>query len=63
MEKKIMMKRQKRDRQDRAHSRGYQAGISGRSKENCPYQNLEIKSEWLGGWREAIEDRLQGIIK
>jgi len=58
-----MMKRQKRDRQDRAHSRGYQAGISGRSKENCPYQNLEIKSEWLGGWREAIEDRLQGIIK
>ena len=58
-----MMKRQKRDRQDRAHSRGYQAGISGRSKENCPYQNLEIKSEWLGGWREAIEDRQQGIIK
>ena len=58
-----MMKRQKRDRQDRAHSRGYQAGISGRSKENCPYQNLEVKSEWLGGWREAIEDRLQGIIK
>ena len=58
-----MMKRQKRDRQDRAHSRGYQAGISGRSKENCPYQNLEVKSEWLGGWREAIEDKLQGIIK
>lgn len=58
-----MMKRQKRDRQDRAHSRGYQAGISGRSKENCPYQSLEVKSEWLGGWREAIEDKLQGIIK
>ncbi len=63
MEKIAMMKRQKRDRQDRAHSRGYQAGISGRSKDNCPYQNLEIKSEWLGGWREALEDRQQGIIK
>jgi ribosome modulation factor len=55
------MKRQKRDRQDRAHSRGYQAGILGRGKDHCPYQNLEIKSEWLGGWREAIEDRQQGI--
>ena len=58
-----MMKRQKRDRQDRAHSKGYRAGISGRSKDHCPYQNLEIKSEWLGGWREAIEDRHQGLIK
>jgi ribosome modulation factor len=46
-----MMKRQKRDRQDRAHIRGYQAGISGRSKEHCPHQNDAIKSRWLGGWR------------
>ncbi|NQY36825.1 MAG: ribosome modulation factor [Alteromonadaceae bacterium] len=58
-----MTKRQKRDRQDRAHSRGYQAGLAGRSKEVCPYQILEVKSEWLGGWREAIEDRYQGLIK
>ncbi|MCD3126594.1 ribosome modulation factor, partial [Enterobacter mori] len=27
------MKRQKRDRLERAHQRGYQAGIAGRSKE------------------------------
>jgi len=58
-----MMKRQKRDRQNRAHSRGYQAGIAGRSKEICPYQSVEIKSEWLGGWREAIEHRQQGLIR
>jgi ribosome modulation factor len=58
-----MMKRQKRDRQDRAYSRGYQAGVSGRSKENCPYQDNGIKSEWLGGWREAISDKQQGLIK
>lgn len=57
------MKRQKRDRQDRAHARGYQAGISGRSKELCPYQNLEVKSEWLGGWREAMEDKQQGLVR
>ncbi len=58
-----MMKRQKRDRQDRAYSRGYQAGVSGRSKELCPYQGVEAKSEWLGGWREAIADKQQGLIK
>jgi ribosome modulation factor len=58
-----MMNRQKRDREDRAHTRGYQAGISGRSKEHCPYQNDIIKSQWLGGWREAIEDKHQGLFK
>ncbi|MBB1199870.1 ribosome modulation factor [Enterobacteriaceae bacterium 89] len=51
------MKRQKRDRLERAHQRGYQAGITGRSKEFCPYQTLNQRSHWLGGWREAMEDR------
>lgn len=58
-----MMKRQKRDRSDRAYSRGYQAGLSGRSKENCPYSSTDVRSEWLGGWREAIADRQQGLFK
>jgi len=58
-----MVKRQKRDRQDRAHSRGYHAGISGHSKEQSPYQNLEVRSEWLGGWREAISDKQEGLYK
>jgi len=62
-ERVFMMKRQKRDRQNRAHTRGYQAGISGRSKEHCPYQCDAIKSQWLGGWREAIEDKQQGLFK
>ena len=53
------MKRQKRDRLERAHQRGYQAGITGRSKEICPYQALNQRSHWLGGWREAMEDRAQ----
>ncbi len=53
------MKRQKRDRLERAHQRGYQAGITGRSKEMCPYQTLNQRSHWLGGGREAMEDRVQ----
>ncbi|MFT8210215.1 MAG: ribosome modulation factor [Symbiopectobacterium sp.] len=51
------MKRQKRDRLERAQSRGYQAGLSGKSKEFCPYQSINARSEWLGGWRQAMEDR------
>ena len=57
------MKRQKRDKLSRAHAKGYQAGISGRSKELCPFQTSESRSEWLGGWREAIEDRNQGLAQ
>ncbi|AWK14485.1 ribosome modulation factor [Candidatus Fukatsuia symbiotica] len=51
------MKRLKRDRLQRALSRGYQAGITGRSKEKCPYQSLKARGYWLGGWRQAMEDR------
>lgn len=51
------MKRQKRDRLERAQSRGYHAGISGRSREMCPYQSLDARSYWLGGWRQAMGDR------
>ncbi|GLX84477.1 ribosome modulation factor [Thalassotalea loyana] len=57
------MKRQKRDRLDRAFSNGYQAGVSGRSRDNCPYQNTDAKSEWLGGWREAMHDKNMGLFK
>ncbi|WP_084407247.1 ribosome modulation factor [Aestuariibacter salexigens] len=55
------MKRQKRDKLTRAHAKGYQAGIAGRSKENCPFQSSDARSQWLGGWREAVEDRNLGM--
>ena len=56
------MKRQKRDRLERAHAQGYRAGVTGRSKEICPYQSLDTRSQWPGGWREAIEDRSVGLF-
>lgn len=59
----LPMKRQKRDRLDRAHSQGYKAGITGRSREACPYQTSDSKSQWLGGWREAMDDRNVGLFK
>lgn len=51
------MKRQKRDCLERAHTQGFKAGLAGQSKEMCPYQSLDPRSQWLGGWREAIESR------
>lgn len=56
------MKRQKRDRLERANAQGYRAGVTGRSKEICPYQSLDTRSEWLGGWRAAMEDRNTGLF-
>ncbi|NQD37884.1 ribosome modulation factor [Permianibacter sp. IMCC34836] len=47
------MKRQKRDRMSRAHTRGYQAGLEGKSREACPYAVTDVREHWIGGWREA----------
>jgi len=57
------MRRQKRDRFERAHAQGFKAGVSGRSKEACPYQQSDIKTQWLGGWRDAIEARNDGLYR
>jgi ribosome modulation factor len=55
------MKRQKRDRLERAHSRGYQAGLIGKSREHCPYNTLDAREHWLGGWREARTVVVTGV--
>ena len=56
------MKRQKRDRLERARTKGYQAGLAGRSKEVGPYQCIDARGYWLGGWRDAIDERAQGYM-
>lgn len=55
------MRRHKRDRVDRAWNKGYQAGIQGRSRDLCPFGNLQARSSWLNGWREGRTDNLQGF--
>ena len=57
------MKRQKRDRLERAQAKGYQAGVNGRSSETCPYQDLDAKSYWLGGWRDGREIKNSVFVK
>ena len=57
-----MMKRQKRDRLERARARGYQAGVVGKQEEACPYQCLDARGHWLGGWRDAMEGRGSGLF-
>ena len=54
------MKRQKRDKSSRAFTRSYQAGISGRSKDSCPFTETIARQVWLGGWREGRTDQWAG---
>ena len=56
------MKRQKRDRFERAHNKGFTAGINGKSSEECPFAAAEIKEHWLGGWREARAEMSKGYF-
>ena len=55
------MRRQKRDKSNRAYARGYQAGVQGRSKSLCPYTDENIARQyWLNGWRDGREDNWDG---
>ncbi|WP_040296717.1 ribosome modulation factor [Alcanivorax hongdengensis] len=56
------MKRQKRNRDDRAYNRGYMAGINGKSREDCPFGTLQGRTHWMGGWREGRTDQAQGFL-
>ena len=55
------MKRQKRDMRDRAFSRGYQAGVTGRSRDLCPHEQQSVSEEWMRGWREGRTDNWDGF--
>ena len=54
------MKSQKRNHEDRAFGKGYQAGIEGRSRSLCPHETGQARQLWLSGWREARVDHWDG---
>ena len=51
------MKRKKRDKLKRVFAQGFKAGVKGKTSTFCPYINLILRSEWLGGWREGRQDK------
>jgi ribosome modulation factor len=55
------MKRQKRDRFQRAYVHGYKAGITGRSRDDCPSQDVNLREYWMSGWREGRGDHWAGM--
>jgi len=55
------MKTQKRNLQNRAHVRGYRAGMAGRSKGLSNQCQEQSRPEWLAGWREGREDMWAGL--
>jgi ribosome modulation factor len=54
------MKRQKRDQIERAFTKGYHAGIEGRSKSICPHDTGPAREQWMNGWRESRLDQWDG---
>ncbi len=54
------MKTQKRTHMERAFSKGYQAGIEGRSRSICPHETSIARQTWLTGWREGRQDHWSG---
>lgn len=54
------MRRQKRDRTERAFQKGYLAGMNGKSKEACPIEVGSLHQEWINGWREGRIDLREG---
>jgi len=56
-----LMKRQKRDQAERAFTKGYQAGIDGRSRSLCPHESGTARQQWLNGWRESRVDQWDGL--
>ena len=55
------MKRQKRNKSDRAYIKGYQTGVFGRSKDMCPHESPRTRQSWLTGWREGRCDKRDGM--
>ncbi len=55
------MKRQKRRTSVRAYSKGYESGLSGRSKSGCPHESGVNRDQWMVGWREGREDHWNGF--
>jgi ribosome modulation factor len=55
------MKRSKRPTDSRAFNRGYQSGVSGRAQDMCPHTKIEMRANWLAGWRSGREDRVSGL--
>jgi len=55
------MKRQKRDIDQRAFNKGYQIGVSGKSKSLCPNTTQTAQQNWLSGWREGRGDNWDGL--
>lgn len=59
--KRHTVKRHKRDRDELLFSRGFNAGLSGRSQELCPYQNINLRQHWMAGWREGRSNQHEGL--
>ncbi|HEY9034585.1 MAG TPA: ribosome modulation factor [Pseudomonadales bacterium] len=55
------MKRQKRDGQERAFNHGFKAAMLGKSLNDCPHGEKNMRFQWTVGWREGRQARWEGM--
>lgn len=56
------MNTQKRNRSERAFTKGYSNGVNGKSKELCPHSNDgDNRVAWMAGWREGRSNNWDGL--
>ncbi len=55
------MRSHKRSHSERAFSKGYQAGVAGRSWSYCPFETRAARELWMNGWREGRADHWNGF--
>lgn len=55
------MKRAKRNQSKRAFKLGFNQGVKGHAKENCPFESAEKRGQWMGGWREGHSYYVSGF--
>lgn len=56
------MKRQKRDKIERAYIKGYHSGVAGKSQDGCPHIDERQRQSWMMGWREGRVDNWDGMV-
>jgi len=54
--------RSKRDVSQRAYKLGFNQGLKGHAKERCPFQEMERRGQWMGGWRQGHASYVAGYI-
>ncbi|MAZ44164.1 MAG: ribosome modulation factor [Legionellales bacterium] len=56
-------KRSRRDPLKKAFNQGFNASIKGKGMGSCPYEHVDKRGAWMGGWRQANDTQYGTYLK